>query len=608
MAIKFPLKMADGAMVKTIEELRGHFDVASVLGYYKDGRLVKWLRNGYYDMEAERIDRLDSASDCFKTDLCKILGVACPISEVDRVELSDVTKKNERLELLKKYTADESMLEAIDSVAFTQEELVELLDKKLKIIYLCGEKFALPIADDMVYIGINNPVVYIPYTFSVHNCVDVEYLDDIEERNSKFAWERGLNPFQSFETTSKVHRVKVFTANKPIVLWRDLAEQGKATAELELAEAYYYGEGIEQNKNEAGQWYRKAAEHGNAKAQFALAEFYVRPISVPEYEEPEYIYWISKAAEQGECNSLRILGESYLTHGYYDFPFDYGKAFECFLKAAEKGHKICQLYVAQCYAFGRGISYDLEQSLRWYMEAYTQGDENIRELILDECYSIGMSYFSYEGYLLSYIESGMGHLYDNADNREFQQDYEKAVLFFRVAAERGQKEAQRMLGDCYYQGKGVEQDYKVAVNWYFQAAKQGDAEAQKMIGDCYSYARGVPKNREIALDWYSKAANQNNADAKYKIGKYYEEQADGEKNIMATAFDWYGRAAELGHEKAKADEERLRRKMESMPEDGSWEAVVESWNELKDDVADSLDDLTFDIREGIKDWFKGKFR
>ena len=37
--IKFALKMADGAEVRTLDQLREHFDLASVLGYYSSGRL-----------------------------------------------------------------------------------------------------------------------------------------------------------------------------------------------------------------------------------------------------------------------------------------------------------------------------------------------------------------------------------------------------------------------------------------------------------------------------------------------------------------------------------------------------------------------------------------
>ena len=75
MAVKFPLKMADGAMVRTIEDLREHFDLVTVLSYYDNGRLAKWLENGYYDEDAEKVAALNSASVSLVEELCDILGV-----------------------------------------------------------------------------------------------------------------------------------------------------------------------------------------------------------------------------------------------------------------------------------------------------------------------------------------------------------------------------------------------------------------------------------------------------------------------------------------------------------------------------------------------------
>lgn len=39
--IKFPLKMPDGTEARTIEDLRKHFGLKTVLSYYSNGRLVK---------------------------------------------------------------------------------------------------------------------------------------------------------------------------------------------------------------------------------------------------------------------------------------------------------------------------------------------------------------------------------------------------------------------------------------------------------------------------------------------------------------------------------------------------------------------------------------
>jgi hypothetical protein len=40
--IKYALTMADGAKVRTLEDLRDHFDWPHVLGYFLDGKLAEW--------------------------------------------------------------------------------------------------------------------------------------------------------------------------------------------------------------------------------------------------------------------------------------------------------------------------------------------------------------------------------------------------------------------------------------------------------------------------------------------------------------------------------------------------------------------------------------
>ena len=161
MAIKFPLKMADGAMVRTLEELREHFDMASVLAYYEDGRLKRWLENGYYDNEAAQVDAIDALSENSNKELCRILRLDCIQSAaMQQADLGDAKKKNKRIESLKKITADDRILSAVDRVAFTQEELDDLVDHHVSEIYLCGECFMIPECEtDITYIGVNNPIV-----------------------------------------------------------------------------------------------------------------------------------------------------------------------------------------------------------------------------------------------------------------------------------------------------------------------------------------------------------------------------------------------------------------------------------------------------------------
>ena len=66
----------------------------------------------------------------------------------------------------------------------------------------------------------------------------------------------------------------------------------------------------------------------------------------------------------------------------------------------------------------------------------------------------------------------------------------------------------RQLGNCYYDGKGVEQDYETAVEWYEKAAEQGDMSAQEKLIQCYRNGKGVEKDERKAVEWISRLNDQ----------------------------------------------------------------------------------------------------
>ncbi|MEL1765802.1 sel1 repeat family protein, partial [Acinetobacter baumannii] len=53
------------------------------------------------------------------------------------------------------------------------------------------------------------------------------------------------------------------------------AESGDTSAQLELAEIYLYGHGVDSDENQAEIWAIKSAENGNVAAMFWLADGYV---------------------------------------------------------------------------------------------------------------------------------------------------------------------------------------------------------------------------------------------------------------------------------------------------------------------------------------------
>ena len=84
----------------------------------------------------------------------------------------------------------------------------------------------------------------------------------------------------------------------------------------------------------------------------------------------------------------------------------------------------------------------------------------------------------------------------------------KAVEWYRKAAEQGYASAQSNLGICYSNGEGVTQDYGKAVEWYRKAAEQGHASAQYNLGGCFYNGQGVVQDSDQAIEWFQKAAEQ----------------------------------------------------------------------------------------------------
>ena len=101
-----------------------------------------------------------------------------------------------------------------------------------------------------------------------------------------------------------------------------------------------------------------------------------------------------------------------------------------------------------------------------------------------------------------------------------------AAVWFRQAAELGEREAQFKL--CIYRlkGWGVEKDEKQAFQWCSKAASQGLAPAQFNLGYMYKNGIGVKKDGSLAVKWYMDAAMEGDTKAQYNIGLMYLEGAD----------------------------------------------------------------------------------
>ena len=155
---KRPLKMANGVIVRTIEDLKNNFDIEIVVGYFLDGNLSKWLETRGYKEELEQVGNLTENDTELAKKLCDIFGVEC-IGNIE-IDTEDIIERKERLLKLKQYTDDEEIIANVDSVAFNQEELADLYDKGVEKIYLCEGYFKIPKSKkDLVYHLVGDVIV-----------------------------------------------------------------------------------------------------------------------------------------------------------------------------------------------------------------------------------------------------------------------------------------------------------------------------------------------------------------------------------------------------------------------------------------------------------------
>lgn len=547
MAVKIPLKMPDGTQVRTIEELREHFDLRAVLDYYSNGKLLKWLEDRYYAEEAEKVRVLDLTSEGLKEDLCAILGVPY-LERVDaQIDIGDILKRSERQELLKKYTLDTRIMESADQVAFTQKELMDLLkrldslevdDEDNRVIYLCGEHFIIPAnISGVIYRGINNPTVEFDADV-VESGID---LQDIECDIGNYVDDGNYAAFlETFD-------------NNPLLgtkLLQQAAEKGNMYAQFLLGVQYMDGTGMEEGWDwgEANKWFQKAAAQGHIDANVWTYDLQLSFGGLKEENAKEAVKWFKKAVEQDSvyvnmaCGGL---GKCYMQG--LGVEQDFKKA-ALYLKRAvvdEEPDADILYYLGWCYFHGKGVTQDYQEAVKWLLRAAEMNQVDAQAM-LAACYCGG---------------------------KGVEKNDEESARWHRRAAEQGLGISASILGSLYTVGKGVEPNFLEAIKWYRRAAEQGNEDVQNCLHEC---CRVFMERNEKIVEYYQKATEQNDAEAQYYLGSCYE-NGQGTEIDIEEANEWYAKAAVQEHEKSK---------------EASWRCMTSMLGECVQDMAEQFQTMS----------------
>jgi TPR repeat protein len=136
-------------------------------------------------------------------------------------------------------------------------------------------------------------------------------------------------------------------------------------------------------------------------------------------------------------------------------------------------------------------------------------------------------------------ETGLGGLPKSDTN---------AVVYYHLAADQGNADAQYRLGVMYEGGRGgLTKSDTDAVRYYRLAAGQGNDQAQNIIGWLYENGRGgLTKSDTEAVRYYRLAADQGNAHGQNNLGKMYESGRGGLTKSDTDAVRYYRLSADQG--------------------------------------------------------------
>ena len=322
-----------------------------------------------------------------------------------------------------------------------------------------------------------------------------------------------------------------------------MAADDGGKADLSRGIRYLYGRGVKKDPVEAVKWIRKAAEQGNANAQKMLGNCYLFGNGVKK-DAATAQEWYRKAVKQyreaaakGDVQAQFNLGLAY--HVGNGVARDPAEAEKWYLKAAEQGHKMApkalQALRRSAQSAPTAPTAPTAQPAQPAQTAPTAqpADEPGKEENVQ-----GMRYF---------------------EGLDVRKDFGEAVKWFRKAAEKGNRFGQSNLAYCYESGQGVEKNLAEAAKWYRMAAEQGNADAQCALGRLYRNGEGVEKNPEEAVKWFRKSAEQGDKDGQSWLAACYE-NGEGVAKDYAEAAKWYRKAADQGVKYAQEALARLSKK------------------------------------------------
>ncbi len=231
--------------------------------------------------------------------------------------------------------------------------------------------------------------------------------------------------------------------------WADLARDGFAPAQYNLAVMLEHGRGGTVDYAAAAEWYARAADQDVAQAMINLARLHFEGRGVKR-DPSEGLRRLRMAAMLDAPRAAYNLGVAYLKG--MGTKADAAEAANWFGRAADAGHGPAAYNLAVLYRDGRGVERDRARARTLFAKAADNGDAFAR--------------YAFADMLI-------------ADAKGDVRGIKVALDHLRRAAEAGVTVAQNRLAIVLAKGEGTKRDPETALMWFHVAAGMGADNAAK---------------------------------------------------------------------------------------------------------------------------------
>lgn len=310
----------------------------------------------------------------------------------------------------------------------------------------------------------------------------------------------------------------------------------------------YYGGKIEELKPKA--------EAGDPVAQTAIGLHYQLGILVPE-DYNKAVEWYKKAADQGEPNALVLLGLD-MERQYAESDGDdrwLVQALDYYEKAAEKDHPYGLYFLGRFYRDGRVVELDEAKAFQYFKKAEARGLSAPR-FAMAVAYGKGKGVFqnSKKAYALIFDRFDTGGfdpslIYGAIDwEKWLGLEVSRAHDWLVERAYLHDPMAQYLLGE-YYEWWHYDSGSK-ALFWYGLAAMNGNNSARMRLKFHANDMEDSPENASLALLILAQCGDP---EAQYDYAQYLLRDDHLPTRSKIEGRKWLKKAAQQGHEKAKAE-------------------------------------------------------